>query len=188
MSDQFTSQYEDLLEGQYDCVDRIVVNAWLPGCGNGGGFRNWWRSLHGSDEKLDDEHLMRMTGRFSRRLRAWPEVNKVPVVDCGRGERKHVTAEEFLPERTPGPGLFFILVGKAPGPVWHVTKTSAGKIGYMARKEPLPHTNHYRSNSSGTSLDESNSGVGASAPAPWLAAKLLIPRSTAFAQRLAGRT
>jgi len=43
-------------------------------------------------------------------------------------------------------------------------------------------------NSSGTPLDEANSGVGASSPAPWLAAKLLIPRSTAFAQRLAGRT
>lgn len=143
MSDQFTSQYEDLLAGHYDCVDRIVVNAWLPGCGNGGGFRNWWRSLHGSDEKLDDEHLMRMAGRFSRRLRAWAEVNKVPVVDCGRGERKHLTAEEFLAEHTPGPGLFLILVGKAPGPVWHVQKTSQGKIGNVARKEPWPYVNHY---------------------------------------------
>ena len=143
MSDQFTSRYQDLLAGHYDCVDRIVVNAWLPGCGNGGGFRNWWRSLYGSDENLDDEHLMRMAGRFSRRLRAWAEAHQVPVVDCGRGERKHLTAEEFLAEHTPGPGLFLILVGKAPGPVWHVRKTSAGKIGNIARKEPWPYVNHY---------------------------------------------
>lgn len=143
MADQFTSQYEELLEGQYDCVDRLVVNAWLPGCGNGGGFRNWWRSLHGSDEKLDDEHLMRMAGRFSRRLRAWATANDVPVVDCGRGERKHLTAEEYLADHTPKPGLFLVLVGRAPGVVWHVHKTSGGKIGDIARKEPWPYVNHY---------------------------------------------
>jgi hypothetical protein len=143
MSDQFTSQYEDLLEGQYDCVDRVVVNAWLPGCGNGGGFRNWWRSLYESDEKLDDEHLMRMAGRFSRRLRAWAEANGVPVVDCGRGERKHLTAEEFLANHTPKPGLFLVLVGRAPGVVWHVQKTREGKIGNIGRKEPWPYVNHY---------------------------------------------
>ena len=143
MSDQFTSQYEDLLEGQYDCVDRLVVNAWLPGCGNGGGFRNWWRSLYGSDENLDDEHLMRMAGRFSRRLRAWAAANGVPVVDCGRGEKKHLTAEEYLADHTPKPGLFLVLVGRAPGVVWHVRKTSAGKIGDIARKEPWPYVNHY---------------------------------------------
>jgi len=143
MPDQFTSQYQDLLEGQYDCVDRLVINAWLPGCGSGGGFRNWWRSLYGSDEKLDDEHLMRMAGRFSRRLRAWAQANKVQVVDCGRGERKHLTAEEFLAHQTPPTGLFLILVGKAPGPVWHVEKTSKGSIGNIARKEPWPYVNHY---------------------------------------------
>ena len=32
MSDQFTSKYENLLEGKYECVDRGVLNAWLPGC------------------------------------------------------------------------------------------------------------------------------------------------------------
>jgi hypothetical protein len=43
MSDQFTSRYEELLEGQYDCVDRVVVNASCPvlreaeGSGTGGG-------------------------------------------------------------------------------------------------------------------------------------------------------
>jgi hypothetical protein len=143
MSDQFTSRYEELLEGQYDCVDRVVVNAFLPGVGGGGGFRNWWRSLYGSDEKLDDEHLMRMAGRFSRRLRAWAEANGVPLVDCGRGERKHLTAEEFLADHTPKPGLFLVLVGRAPGVVWHVPKTKEGKIGNIARKEPWPYVNHY---------------------------------------------
>jgi hypothetical protein len=86
---------------------------------------------------------MRMAGRFSRRLRAWAKANGVPVVDCGRGERKHLTAEEFLADHTPKPGLFLVLVGRAPGVVWPVRKTSDGKIGDMARKEPWPYVNHY---------------------------------------------
>ena len=45
MGDAFTSRYEDLLDGHYDCVDRIVINAYLPGVGGGGVFRCWWRSL-----------------------------------------------------------------------------------------------------------------------------------------------
>ena len=48
MPDQFASQYEELIAGVCDCV-------YLPGCGNGGGFRNWWRSLFGSDDEIDNE-------------------------------------------------------------------------------------------------------------------------------------
>lgn len=143
MPDQFTSQYEELIAGVYDCVDRIVINAYLPGCGNGGGFRNWWRSLFGSDDKLDNEHLMRMAGRFSRRLRGWAKANGVPVVDCDRGERKHLAAEEFLATHKVERGLFLVLVGRAPGPVWDVKKTTQGNIGNIARKEPWPYVNHY---------------------------------------------
>jgi len=62
MADAFTNRYEEFLDGNYDCVDRIVINAYLPGVGGGGGFRNWWRSLYGSEDKLDKEHLMRTAG------------------------------------------------------------------------------------------------------------------------------
>jgi hypothetical protein len=34
-----------------------------------GGFRGWWRRWHDdSDEELDNTHLMRMAGRFARRV------------------------------------------------------------------------------------------------------------------------
>lgn len=120
MADQFTSHYKDLLDGCYDCVDRIVLNAYLPRCWDGGGFRHWWRLLYGSDERLDNEHLMPMAGRFSRRLRAWAKANQVAVVDCGRGEKKHLTAEEYMATHPVEKGLFLILVGRAPAPVWDV--------------------------------------------------------------------
>lgn len=75
-NDEFTQYYSDLLEGDYDCVDRIVINAYYPMGQTPGGFRTWWRALDGSDTRLDDAHLMRMAGRFSRRVRAWAKHNK----------------------------------------------------------------------------------------------------------------
>ena len=69
--DDFTSYHEELLEGHYDCVDRIVVNAYFEYAQSAGGFRSWWRALMGSDETLNRAHLERIAGRFKRRLEAY---------------------------------------------------------------------------------------------------------------------
>jgi hypothetical protein len=37
MSDEFSSHYADLLAGSYDCVDRIVLNAYNTLCYTAGG-------------------------------------------------------------------------------------------------------------------------------------------------------
>jgi hypothetical protein len=70
MLDEYSEYYADLLENTYDCVDRIVLNAYFRMGQKPGGFRTWWRQLMGSDDQLDNTHLMRMAGRFSRRVRA----------------------------------------------------------------------------------------------------------------------
>ena len=101
--DGFSARYGDLLYGSYDCVDRIVLNAYHTLGYNPGGFRTWWRRLHGDDEQLDNAHLMRMAGRFARRVRASAAAHGIPVIDCKRGERKHQIAEEYLAEHTGGP-------------------------------------------------------------------------------------
>jgi len=48
------------------------------------------------DEDFDNAHLMRMAGRFSRRVRGWAAANGVPVIDCKSGKRKHLIAEGYL--------------------------------------------------------------------------------------------
>ena len=50
MDDALTARYSDLLTGTYDCMDRIVLNAYFALGHTPGGFRTWWRRLHGSDE------------------------------------------------------------------------------------------------------------------------------------------
>jgi hypothetical protein len=104
VADDFSDRYGELLTGSYDCVDRIVLNAYYPLCHNPGGFRVWWRRWHGdSDQDLDDARLMRLAGRFARRVRAWAKANGVPVLDCKAGERKHQIAEGYLASHTVGP-------------------------------------------------------------------------------------
>jgi hypothetical protein len=138
MPDALSEHYADLLEGSYDCVDRLVLNAYFRMGHSGGGFRAWWQKLYGSEEHLDNAHLMRLAGRFGRRLRAFAKARNIPVVDCKRGERKHEIAEEYLARHTGKPGLFLILVSKAQAPVWEIS----GKC-HLERKKPMPYVNHY---------------------------------------------
>jgi hypothetical protein len=141
MVDELSARYADLLDGTYDCVDRIVLNAYHSLCHSAGGFRLWWRTLMGgSEEQLDNAHLMRLAGRFSRRVRGFAKAHHIPVIDCRRGERKHDLAEDYLAEHTVKRGLFLILVGRAVAPVWDVQRSSGGGI-QLTKK--LPYINHY---------------------------------------------
>src|SRR6201982_2189036 len=85
-----------------------------------GGFRVWWRALTGSDETLENSHLMRLAGRFSRRIRGYAKAHGIPVIDCSVGQRKHELAEEYLAKTTVTQGLFLVLVGRAQAPGWDV--------------------------------------------------------------------
>jgi hypothetical protein len=144
VADDFCERYGELLTGSYDCVDRIVLNAFFPLGHNPGGFRTWWRRWHdGSDDDLDNTHLMRMAGRFARRVKAWGQASDVPVIYCKSGQRKHLIAAEHLAARPPSrPGVFLVLVAKAPASVWEVRRSqSSGVIGTIAKK--TAYVNHY---------------------------------------------
>jgi hypothetical protein len=124
VADDFTERYRELLTGSYDCVDRIVLNAYCPLGHSPGGFRTWWRRWHGgSDADLDDARLMRLPGWFARRVRAWAKANGVPVIECKAGQRKHRIAEEYLASHSAGPGVFLILVARARATVWKVRRS-----------------------------------------------------------------
>jgi len=141
--DEFTSYHEELLEGVYDCVDRIVVNAYFRFAQSAGGFRSWWRTLMGSDDSLDRAHLERMAGRFKRRLEAYARKNRIPFLYCGAGERKHEKAEPYIPQDPDYKGVFLILAGRAPAPVWEVERNKKNQITNLYRKKKWPYVNHY---------------------------------------------
>lgn len=82
MPDSLSHRYVELLSGRYDCVDRIVLNAYFRMGHDPGGFRSWCRALNGSDETLNNTHLMRMAGRFSRRIHGYAKAKGIPLVHC----------------------------------------------------------------------------------------------------------
>jgi hypothetical protein len=134
MSDQLTEAYADLIEGSYDCPDRIVLNAYFGMGHSPGGFRSWWRQLYGTDDDLNKTHLIRLAGRFSRRLKAYAAKNDIPVIYCKPGERKHLIAQKHLPEQADFCGLFLVLVSRASGLVWDISHTQDGRIRDLRRR------------------------------------------------------
>ncbi len=73
MTDGLSELYQELLSGSYDCVDRIVLNAYFGMGHSPGGFRVWWRALTGSDDTLDNAHLMRLAGGSAGASEATPK-------------------------------------------------------------------------------------------------------------------
>jgi len=141
--DDFSRYYDELLEGVYECLDRSVLNAYYAMGTTGGGFRTWWRRLHGSDQGLTDGALRDMAGTFARRLRAYCSSHTIPWLEMEAGERKHQVAETYLPKDPAFKGLFLVLSAKAPAPVWQVHRNAAGQITELARPERWPHVKHY---------------------------------------------
>ncbi len=141
MTDELSQAYAEYLTGSYDSPDRIVLNAYFRRGHIPGGFRNWWRELYGNDDNLDNAHLMRLAGRFSRRLRAYAKKAGIPVIDCKPGQRKAEIAQKYLPQEPDFVGLFAVLVGRASAPVWHIQQTKDERIQNIARKYPF--VNHY---------------------------------------------
>jgi hypothetical protein len=142
VADDFASRYGDLLTGSYDCIDRVVLSACFPLGHSPAGFRFWWRRWHdGSDEQLDDTHLIRMAGRFARRVKAWGQASGVPVIFCKAGQRKHLIAAEYLQAHPAARGVFLVLVAKAPATVFKVRRSARGRIVNIEKK--TEHVYHY---------------------------------------------
>ena len=138
MTDGLSRTYADLLEGEYDCLDRIVLNAYFRFACRPPGFRVWWRQLYGLEAPLDNLQLKSMAGRFRRRLRTWAVTNQIPLVRCQPGQAQHEVAAEYRKTTPIREGLFLVLEGRGPAPVYEVL----GK-GYIRRKQPFPFLYHY---------------------------------------------
>lgn len=143
MADGFSLYYANLLDGRYDCVDRLVVNAYFPMGQSGGGMRFWWRRLRGDDTELDDNHLRELAGTFSRRVRGYCGKHHVPLVEAKAGERKHELAEEHLPSDPGFQGVFLVITANAPAPVWEVNHTPDGRIADVHHRKNWPYVKHY---------------------------------------------
>ena len=135
--DELSQHYSEVLDGTYECVDRIVLNGYYSPGYSGGGFRTFWRLLYGSDDNLDKNHLMRMSGRFSRRIHAFCNAEGIPIIHSKSGDRKHEDAERFIPTSPDFTGIFYIFVSRFSTVVWDVHEATK----HLERKYSF--VNHY---------------------------------------------
>lgn len=142
-SDAFSEYYAELLQGTYDCVDRIVLNAFFPFGQTGGGVRTWWRWLRGDDLTLDNAHLREMAGTFSRRLHAFCAKQRIPLIEAQARDRKHQLAQLHLPTDPKFCGLFLVIKSNAPAPIWEVKRNSAGQITEIRHRKSWPYVRHF---------------------------------------------
>lgn len=142
-TDAFTEYYRDILQGHYDCVDRIVLNAYFRLAQSPGGFRTWWRRLHGTDDNLTNEALAQYAGRFARRIRAFAEKHHLPLINADWEDDKHKIGEAHIPKDPKFQGLFCIIVGRCPAPVRNVVRFGKGGIDIYTKKRNMPYVNHY---------------------------------------------
>jgi hypothetical protein len=143
--DQFSAHYAELLDGVYDCVDRIILNGYYRFACSPAGFRLWWRQLYGDDDNLSNASLQRMSGRFSRRIRAYAKGHDIPVVytKSKNDPRKHLIADSYRPDDPEFVGLFLVIIGRAPGLVWDIQRSRDGRLRSIARKRSQSWVNHY---------------------------------------------
>ena len=112
--DDFSSYLADLLEGTYDCVDRIVLKGYFPYGQQGGGMRTWWRNLCGSDQGLCEDGLRRFAGDFSRRLQA--DAKKTTFHSCAAPSRSKSPSNwpaSIVPPTPTSRGCFWFSSAKA---------------------------------------------------------------------------
>src|SRR6202047_2159570 len=74
MTDGLSTLYPDLLGGSYDCVDRIVLNAYFRMGHDPGGFRLWWRARR----LFDRGTQARRCGRIPLRV-SYPQAERAHI-------------------------------------------------------------------------------------------------------------
>lgn len=135
--------FGELLDGGYDCVDRVVLRAYFQLGRRGGGIPYLVAPVEGigrgSRQRPPDEGggaVRPSGGRVG-------EEGGVPVVYGRSGERKEEIGRDYLPEDPNFEGVFLVIVARAPGNVWDVQHTADGRIRRIRRKEPRAWVNHY---------------------------------------------
>jgi hypothetical protein len=108
-----------------------------------GGAPGGWRHWPGDEATLDDDHLRELAGTFSRRLTAYCAQPDVPLLEAHAGERKHELAAPCLPSAPHVQGLFLVITGKAPAPVWEVKRNAHNQSVALRHRRQWPQVKHY---------------------------------------------
>lgn len=140
--DEFSTYIADLLNGTYDCVDRISLRGYFPMGQTSGGLLIWWNQLC-PGTPLTQQRLRSLSGDLARRVRAYARKHHIPFEYYPIGDKtKHAQAEKLRPTEPNFHGVFAIFVAKAPALVWQAQNNRNGKV-VLRRPKSWPLVYHY---------------------------------------------
>lgn len=110
-------------------------------CHSPGGFRVWWRRWHADNEdELDNTHLLRLAGRFSRRVLAFGKAH-IPVIDWTVASGNIRSPRNTWPPTRSAQECFSYSSPGRVATVWQVTRSKAVVIRNLEKKKS--YVNHY---------------------------------------------
>ncbi len=140
--DEFSTYVADLLNGTYDCVDRISLRGYFPMGQTSGGLLIWWNQLY-PGTPLTQQRLRSLSGDLARRVGAYARKHHIPFEYYPIGDKtKHAQAEKLRPTDPNFHGVFAIFVAKAPALVWQAQNNRNGKV-VLRRPKSWPLVYHY---------------------------------------------
>jgi hypothetical protein len=113
------------------------------GCSRQRCDRTWRRFQAGGVQALSGQALRQAAGDLARRLKAHCHQHGILWIECGPGDLKYEIAREHRPKDPAFRGVFAVLVGRAPAPLWQVRRNGQGQITELRRTEPWPYVQHY---------------------------------------------
>ena len=84
-----------------------------------------------------------MAGTFSRRLQAFCVKHGIPLIEAQARDRKHELAQPHLPNDPNFSGLFLVIKGNAPAPIWEVKRNGDGQIIEIRHRKSWPYVRHF---------------------------------------------
>ena len=126
--DDLSTYLADILDGTYDCADRICLRGYYPLGQTSGGLLTWWNQLF-PNTALSEQGLRKLAGDFARRVHAYARKHQIPLRYFATGDKtKHAQAEKLRPLDPQFRGVFAIFVAKAPALVWQAKNNREGKV------------------------------------------------------------
>lgn len=103
-----------------DCVDRVYLNAYVPGLHSSGGVVNFLRRR---GQAIPSPALFgRITAAFKAGLRAWADERGVPWIEFTRGERKDDVVAPYRARFAGADGVVLVGVAQERAKAWRGVK------------------------------------------------------------------
>lgn len=124
-----------------DCVDRVYLNAYVPGLYSSGGVVNFLRQR---GQTIPSPALFgRITDGFKAGLRAWADQRQIPWLEFKKGERKDDIVEPYRQRFSGSEGVVLIGVAQERAKAWRgVKRVQKGYVSFDYRWTSV-FVNHY---------------------------------------------